>query len=283
MRRRSRLRSAERGLAVVVALACGCIVVDDGELGAAGSTDRGTDTGAAAVGVSGPAGEADGGGDELPPLALDIGAETGGASPPPPPHNRGDCCTVAAALGCVDADIEACVCAADPYCCTDGWDELCVDHVATLSCGSCAGASADARTIEGCCAAHDTPACADDVVAQCVCASEPFCCAVAWDELCVDAIATLGCGECNPRPVADPTCCTPANEPGCIDPDIAACVCAIDAYCCDTQWDELCVDELASYGCGSCGDVGGSSDGGGSSSSSGGSSSGGSGYGSTGI
>ncbi|MFO0631400.1 MAG: hypothetical protein U0168_00970 [Nannocystaceae bacterium] len=255
-------------------------MVDDGDLGAGAASDRGSDTGGAAVGASSQAGEEDDGAGGLPPLAFDIGAETGGASPPPPPDNRGDCCTPAAALGCVDADIQACVCAADPYCCSEGWDALCVDHVTTLNCGGCDAAGADARATDSCCSSHETAGCVDAAVADCVCASEPYCCAVAWDGLCIDAIATLGCGDCTPRPGADPTCCTPAAEPGCADPAIADCVCAIDAYCCDTQWDELCVDELDGYGCGACGDLGGSSDGG---SSDGGSSGSGGGYGTTGI
>ena len=48
-------------------------------------------------------------------------------------------------------------------------------------------------------------------------------------------------------------CCTPKATPGCPVPDIEACVCAEDPYCCDTEWDETCVAEVDEFGCGFCG------------------------------
>ncbi len=41
----------------------------------------------------------------------------------------GDCCDVQATGGCSVGSIEACVCGADPFCCTNAWDQLCVDAV----------------------------------------------------------------------------------------------------------------------------------------------------------
>jgi hypothetical protein len=29
-------------------------------------------------------------------------------------------------------------------------------------------------------------------------------------------------------------------------------VCQKDAYCCDTEWDSMCVGEVGSMGCGTC-------------------------------
>ncbi len=55
-------------------------------------------------------------------------------------------------------------------------------------------------------------------------------------------------------------CCTPTpGTPGCGITTISACVCAKDAYCCNTEWDQVCVNEVDSFGCGSC--VGGGSGG----------------------
>lgn len=54
-------------------------------------------------------------------------------------------------------------------------------------------------------------------------------------------------------PVGDPGCCTANAGPGCDDPTVQACVCAIDSFCCETAWDDLCADEVASLGCGTCG------------------------------
>lgn len=41
-------------------------------------------------------------------------------------------------------------------------------------------------------------------------------------------------------------CCTENLYTGCQDAGITACVCNIDPYCCDTQWDSLCVMEAIS-------------------------------------
>lgn len=53
-------------------------------------------------------------------------------------------------------------------------------------------------------------------------------------------------------------CCTASSFPGCVDPTIEACVCAVDDYCCDIffgAWDDLCV-QIATEDCASCEDGG---------------------------
>lgn len=57
--------------------------------------------------------------------------------------------------------------------------------------------------------------------------------------------------DCDPPAGHD--CCEPGG-PGCLDPTIEACVCAIDPFCCETGWDELCVERVVSDGCGECDD-----------------------------
>jgi hypothetical protein len=54
--------------------------------------------------------------------------------PPPPDH----CCVANEGPGCLDAEIEACVCAQDPYCCSYTWDDVCVGDVDEFGCGACA-------------------------------------------------------------------------------------------------------------------------------------------------
>lgn len=54
----------------------------------------------------------------------------------------------------------------------------------------------------------------------------------------------------------DHGCCEPAAGPGCADPAIEACVCAIDAYCCEVSWNEECAQEVLVLGCGICEAVG---------------------------
>jgi hypothetical protein len=50
---------------------------------------------------------------------------------------RTDCCDIGIVPGCLDPVIEACICEIDPYCCENVWDEVCVEMVQSLSCGSC--------------------------------------------------------------------------------------------------------------------------------------------------
>jgi transglutaminase-like putative cysteine protease len=47
-------------------------------------------------------------------------------------------------------------------------------------------------------------------------------------------------------------CCFGNGTPGCSEPSIEACVCALDSFCCTTQWDATCAGEVESFGCGSC-------------------------------
>jgi hypothetical protein len=51
---------------------------------------------------------------------------------------KGPCCqNDSGAAGCLDPAIEACVCAEDPFCCNQNWDEECVTQITALSCGTC--------------------------------------------------------------------------------------------------------------------------------------------------
>ncbi|ODS40844.1 MAG: hypothetical protein A7315_07470 [Candidatus Altiarchaeales archaeon WOR_SM1_79] len=40
------------------------------------------------------------------------------------------------------------------------------------------------------------------------------------------------------------SCCVVHCTPGCDDPACEACVCAMDPYCCEGEWDEICVGEV---------------------------------------
>jgi hypothetical protein len=51
----------------------------------------------------------------------------------------------------------------------------------------------------------------------------------------------------------DGPCCAARNEPGCAeDPAIAACVCEVDRFCCESVWDDVCAEKVAALGCGVC-------------------------------
>jgi hypothetical protein len=47
-------------------------------------------------------------------------------------------------------------------------------------------------------------------------------------------------------------CCTVHAAPGCADEGVRNCVCNEDPYCCDTGWDQQCVDNVDYLSCGNC-------------------------------
>lgn len=225
-----------------------------GESTGAQELDSGGDQNLTSGGDTGPAddtaaGEVDVDGGSV---FFDLGGDTSGT--PPPAHNDGDCCTAAKGIGCADEMVEACVCDVDPACCEKGWDELCVVRVEQLGCGGCTvGPTGTRDSAQDCCLPHDEPGCIDMDIAACVCTSDPFCCMVGWDQLCVDKVVELGCDDCiEPLGPVDLDCCVEHQEPGCDDPDVMACVCEQDAFCCDTAWDGLCVGEVDGLLCGEC-------------------------------
>lgn len=48
------------------------------------------------------------------------------------------------------------------------------------------------------------------------------------------------------------SCCQAHDTPGCADPEVEACVCAQNSYCCEMQWDDVCVAQVEQFGCGQC-------------------------------
>jgi hypothetical protein len=135
-------------------------------------------------------------------------------------------------------------------------------------CGNCPEDCGPCPFEGDCCAANGTPGCDDAACTDAVCAIDPFCCDNSWDgicadeavEFCPDICTTTGpvCGD----GICDPTaegcdncpedcgpcgfggdCCASNGTPGCDDPACTDAVCAIDPFCCDTQWDGICADE----------------------------------------
>ncbi|MCH9681147.1 MAG: hypothetical protein K0V04_06930 [Deltaproteobacteria bacterium] len=122
--------------------------------------------------------------------------------------------------------------------------ELALD---TSGCGGNMGGDGD------CCVDNNTPGCDDPAVQTCVCGNDPFCCDTQWDDVCA-GIATNDCDACGgggSTGGGDPNedCCTAQATPGCTDATIQACVCANDPFCCDTQWDAMCVGRVGSDLC----------------------------------
>ena len=142
----------------------------------------------------------------------------------PPPGEEVDCCVTGSAPGCIDDTVEACVCGEIPFCCESGWEEVCASAVEALGCGHCGG-SADTG---------EPPPPPGDT-------GEP---------------PPGDSGELPPETTGEVPaggCCEILMGPGCDDMAVQDCVCMQDAYCCDTAWDDVCVGEVDSLGCGDCG------------------------------
>lgn len=100
--------------------------------------------------------------------------------------------------------------------------------------------------------------CTDAAIETCTCAIDDYCCATAWDAACV-ALATsacdAGCSGVAACGASDAGPCESAHAtPFCADADCCNAVCTYDDFCCQSEWDALCVQEAATVcagaGCG---------------------------------
>jgi hypothetical protein len=158
----------------------------------------------------------------------------------------GDCCTANSTPGCDDPACVAAVCPLDPFCCNIEWDLICVLAAEDL-CG-CGGPSLEAceTSTNDCFSAGTGPGCADFVCCPFVCNADPSCCVTDWDQFC----AAIANEFCEGGPVDPPTtgcgtapndCFTTALDGGCSDAICCEAVCDADPFCCNYEWDLLCV------------------------------------------
>lgn len=169
-----------------------------------------------------------------------------GACGPQAGHN----CFTTGGPGCTNAQCCTTVCAADPFCCNNSWDSLCVNQ-AIASCNGCGHPDAG-----DCCSANGTPFCNNRTCCEAVCAFDPFCCTNQWDGICASGAATVAACNCGPPPPVCPPSdhnCFTTGGPGCTDLACCLAVCAADPFCCNNSWDGLCVNG-ASKLCDGCGD-----------------------------
>ncbi|WP_266221341.1 hypothetical protein [Paraliomyxa miuraensis] len=148
----------------------------------------------------------------------------------------GDCCAAHPTPGCDDLACTAAVCAIDPFCCSNQWDGVCAgEAIAEPAC----------QGVGGSCSA---PVCGDDVAQGLeVCDGADL----AGEDCISQGFDTgmLGClGNCSGFDTSGCAdfggdCCADNGTPGCDDAACTAAVCAIDPFCCDTQWDGICADE----------------------------------------
>jgi len=97
-----------------------------------------------------------------------------------------------------------------------------------------------------CFVASTTTGCDNADCCAAVCALDPFCCDTRWDEICAeDALSNPACTSDACGPDAGP--CDVANgTPGCEDANCCNTVCGIDAFCCDSEWDQACANLASS-------------------------------------
>jgi hypothetical protein len=95
-----------------------------------------------------------------------------------------------------------------------------------------------------CFAANGTPYCENPACCQAVCAAEPYCCDTEWDSTCALA-AEFICLTCGGAGAGD--CFVANGSPGCERTECCSDVCAADPYCCNVNWDDLCVNEAYEF------------------------------------
>lgn len=135
-----------------------------------------------------------------------------------------------------------------------GWGDSTSQSSTSTDTGTGTGGSTSSG--DDCCTASDSGGCAaDSTVESCVCGQDAYCCDTKWDDTCVGEIDTFGCGQCGTgggQPQGG-QCCTASDVAGCSDDaTVESCVCGQDSFCCSSKWDQTCVDEVTSFGCGTC-------------------------------
>jgi hypothetical protein len=148
--------------------------------------------------------------------------------------SNGDCYTTHPTPYCNKPECCTTVCAADPFCCSTAWDSLCV-NAAITNCPSC-----DNPSNGDCLVAHPTPFCNTPECCSTVCAADPLCCDNQWDSFCVAGANTLCVETCGGS--LAPSCCTAHGGTHCNDAACCTAVCAVDPFCCNTQWDTICAN-----------------------------------------
>jgi len=154
--------------------------------------------------------------------------------------DSGSCLEVHPGRGCSSHLCCQVVCAADPFCCSDSWDNFCVS-TANQICATCGGEGAGPCYYE-----TTTPSCGDPACCEAVCAADPFCCENNWDQYCVRGALYL----CYDNGIPEAGDCYSANgTPGCNSLSCSDLVCEYYAPCCTTEWDDWCANVASQICC----------------------------------
>jgi hypothetical protein len=167
-------------------------------------------------------------------------------------------CTTGGPLDPTCSTCVASVCAFDSFCCAVAWDSICVNEAKAtcgITCPVCGNGTCEPGETPANCPQDCTPPCAHDVCdpgvplepacdtcATNVCATDPFCCTVFWDRICVQEAETV-CGKVC-QGCAHDFCAVGGPLANNCD-TCATNVCNADPFCCTTGWDSRCVQEAA--------------------------------------
>jgi hypothetical protein len=140
--------------------------------------------------------------------------------------------------GCNDTACLELICLEQPSCCTDTFDQRCVESARRngLTC------SAPLRfQNNNCLDVNPFGGCTNSECEAMVCQQRPQCCnrgnlVGEWDAECVN-MAKKSCDL-----VGKNTCFQSVRTPGCTDSLCADVVCQDDDFCCERQWDSSCVE-----------------------------------------
>ncbi len=85
--------------------------------------------------------------------------------------------------GCSDIDCCNTVCAEDPFCCLNAWDNLCAEQEARFCRSTCGVDAGDCFAVGG----NGSPGCESTDCCAEVCTRDPLCCSGEWDAVCAEA------------------------------------------------------------------------------------------------
>ncbi len=158
----------------------------------------------------------------------------------PIPGQNLSCRAVHITPGCNDFACCDEVCSIDPFCCAVSWDFTCVQGaVAECALTPIPEINAVCAAATGSCFSENNGlGCSDDACCGTICAFDPTCCEVKWDEDCAARARTV-CNDCGS--ISAGSCFFPHATPSCVDSACCESVCDIDPFCCIGEWDLFCV------------------------------------------
>lgn len=154
----------------------------------------------------------------------------------------GDCFAAHSLPGCDDTTPCTATCAVDQFCCDVEWDSICTVKAfgITNGFGTCGAPGAGSCFI----ANPGTPGCDDPGCCQTICAADPYCCLTEWDEVCAGEVGN-SCGLFAACSNTTASCFAVHAGPGCSLTGCCNLICQNDPFCCESNWDDVCVDQAA--------------------------------------